>query len=238
MGMPIIVDVRDEAAEPRRARPGVRLVPRGRPDVQHVQARQRDQLAEPRRARDPRRACRRARGAAALRGTAGRDERRVRRAGGVTAHRPVGLRQGLVGRSRRRDPAWARRGELLDQRGRRSCLLAGAALPEPRWRVGIQHPLRRDRLAKVVEGSDLAVATSGAYERGGHVLDARTGLAPAGVLSVTVTGPELGTADAFATAAYCARRGRSRLDADAAGARLRGADDPLRRRSAFDPGLP
>ena len=57
-------------------------------------------------------------------------------------------------------------------------LSAGAALPEPRWRVGIQHPLRRDRLAKVVEGSDLAVATSGAYERGGHVLDARTGLAP------------------------------------------------------------
>ena len=81
-------------------------------------------------------------------------------------------------------------------------LLAGAALPEPRWRVGIQHPLRRDRLAKVVEGSEIAVATSGSYERGGHVLDARTGLAPAGVLSVTVTGPELGTADAYATAAY------------------------------------
>ena len=81
-------------------------------------------------------------------------------------------------------------------------LLAGGALPDRGWRVGVQHPLRRDRLAKVVEGSDLAVATSGTYERGDHILDVRTGAAPAGVLSVTVTGPELGTADAFATAAY------------------------------------
>jgi len=81
-------------------------------------------------------------------------------------------------------------------------LLAGGALPEPRWRVGVQHPLRRDRLAKVVEGSALAVATSGGYERGAHVVDPRTELPSEGVLSVTVTGPELGAADAFATAAY------------------------------------
>ncbi len=81
-------------------------------------------------------------------------------------------------------------------------LLAGGALPEPRWRVGVQHPFRRDRIAKVVEGSELAVATSGTYERGDHIVDGRTGLAPAGVVSVTVTGPELGTADAFATAAF------------------------------------
>jgi thiamine biosynthesis lipoprotein len=89
-------------------------------------------------------------------------------------------------------------------------LLAGAALPESCWRVGVQHPLRRDRLAKVVEGSDFAVATSGTYERGGHILDARTGLASAGVLSVTVTGPELGTADAYATAAYARGEGAAR----------------------------
>jgi FAD:protein FMN transferase len=89
-------------------------------------------------------------------------------------------------------------------------LLAGGALPEPRWRVGVQHPLRRDRLAKVVEGSELAVATSGAYERGGHVVDVGTGLPAAGVLSVTVTGPELGTADAFATAAYACGEGAAR----------------------------
>ena len=49
---------------------------------------------------------------------------------------------------------------------------------------------------------DGAVATSGAYERGAHIRDPRTGRAPAGVESVTVTGPDLGTADAFATAAF------------------------------------
>lgn len=71
-----------------------------------------------------------------------------------------------------------------------------------RWRVGIQHPLESQAVAKVVEGDDLAIATSGAYERGEHVRDPHTGAAPAGILSVTVTGPDLATADAYATAAY------------------------------------
>ena len=57
-------------------------------------------------------------------------------------------------------------------------------------------------MANVVEVHDLAVATSGTYERGAHILDPHSGAAPAGVLSVTVTGPELGTADAYATAAF------------------------------------
>jgi FAD:protein FMN transferase len=70
-----------------------------------------------------------------------------------------------------------------------------------RWTIGIQHPRDAKAIAKVVEGSDLAVATSGAYERGEHVRDPHTGAAPDGILSVTVTGPDLGTADAYATAA-------------------------------------
>ena len=48
----------------------------------------------------------------------------------------------------------------------------------------------------------LAVATSGAYERGAHIVDPHTGRPPSGVLSVTIAGPELGTADAYATAAF------------------------------------
>jgi thiamine biosynthesis lipoprotein len=71
-----------------------------------------------------------------------------------------------------------------------------------RWTIGIQHPLDPQSIAKVVEGDDLAVATSGAYERGEHVRDPYTGTAPDGVLSVTITGPELATADAYATAAF------------------------------------
>jgi thiamine biosynthesis lipoprotein len=80
--------------------------------------------------------------------------------------------------------------------------LRGGARPEPVWRVGVQHPRERHRIAAVVEGRDLAVATSGAYARGEHVLDPHTRRAPRGVLSVTITGPDLATADAYATAAF------------------------------------
>ncbi|MDX6600673.1 MAG: FAD:protein transferase, partial [Gaiellales bacterium] len=78
----------------------------------------------------------------------------------------------------------------------------GRALPDDYWRVGIQHPGIADRVAKVVVANDLAIATSGAYARGDHVLDPHTGRSPTGVLSVTITGPELATADAYATAAF------------------------------------
>jgi FAD:protein FMN transferase len=80
--------------------------------------------------------------------------------------------------------------------------LAGGGLPASAWRVGIQHPLEVGAVAAVVETTDLAVATSGAYRRGDHVADPHTGLRPAGVISVTVTGPELATADVYATAAF------------------------------------
>jgi thiamine biosynthesis lipoprotein len=84
--------------------------------------------------------------------------------------------------------------------------IRGRAAPGPRWRVGIQHPVERNRLAAVIETGDLAVATSGAYARGDHVLNPHTGRPPTGVLSVTVTGPDLATADAYATAAFAMGR--------------------------------
>jgi FAD:protein FMN transferase len=61
--------------------------------------------------------------------------------------------------------------------------LRGGALPAAVWSVGIQHPWLRDRGAAVVEGRDLAVATSGTYARGDHVLDPHTRRPPSGVLS-------------------------------------------------------
>ncbi|HZO96669.1 MAG TPA: FAD:protein FMN transferase [Gaiellaceae bacterium] len=107
---------------------------------------------------------------------------------------------------------WAvdRAGELLEAAGARNyslnaggdVRLRGAPLPDSRWRVGIEHPGKRDRLAAVLEANDLAVATSGAYVRGQHVLDPHTGRPPEGVLSVTIAGPELTIADAYATAAF------------------------------------
>jgi thiamine biosynthesis lipoprotein len=80
--------------------------------------------------------------------------------------------------------------------------LRGRAVPELCWRIGIQHPLERDEVARVIETNELAVATSGEYARGEHVRDPHTRLAPVGVLSVTITGPDLATADAYATAAF------------------------------------
>ena len=69
------------------------------------------------------------------------------------------------------------------------------------WRVGIQHPWERDLVAAVVAVGDGAVATSGRYERGDHVVDPRSGLPAGDLASVTVIGPDLAVADAYATAA-------------------------------------
>ena len=68
------------------------------------------------------------------------------------------------------------------------------------WRVGIQHPWRRDVVAAVVAVGDGAVATSGRYERGDHVICPRTGEPSRGLASVTVVGDDLARADAHATA--------------------------------------
>ena len=69
------------------------------------------------------------------------------------------------------------------------------------WRVGIRHPWHADKLSWVLALHDGAVATSGTYERGGHVLNPRTGEPAVGLRSVTVVGPSLSLADAYATAA-------------------------------------
>jgi len=78
----------------------------------------------------------------------------------------------------------------------------GEAAPGQLWRVGIRHPLIADRLAAVLRVGHGAVATSGAYERGDHVRDPFSGKPASGLLSVTVVGPDLTFADAYATAAF------------------------------------
>lgn len=70
------------------------------------------------------------------------------------------------------------------------------------WQIGIEDPHAPDRLVAVVPVTNGAVATSGTSRRGGHLVDARTGLAPAAVASVTVLAPSLTWADIDATAAY------------------------------------
>ncbi len=78
-------------------------------------------------------------------------------------------------------------------------LRAGAGDP---WRIGIRHPDRDGLVAAVLRVRDGSVATSATYERGPHIRDPRTGRAVGDVRSVTVVGPDLALADAYATAAF------------------------------------
>ena len=59
------------------------------------------------------------------------------------------------------------------------------------------------QVAAVLGVRDLAVATSGGYERGEHLVDPRTGGNVSGELrSMTVMGPSMTLADGYATAAF------------------------------------
>ena len=78
---------------------------------------------------------------------------------------------------------------------------AGGATEESPWRVGVRSPADAAQLALVLGVRDGAVATSGFYERGQHVADARTGRASRAWRSITILAPDLATADAVATAA-------------------------------------
>lgn len=67
------------------------------------------------------------------------------------------------------------------------------------FRVGITDPLAPPALRCAMELRG-AVATSGSYERGAHLVNPFTGEATTRVASASVTGPDLGSCDAWATA--------------------------------------
>lgn len=78
----------------------------------------------------------------------------------------------------------------------------GQASPAMAWRVGIRDPDDAGQIVATLAISDLAVATSGLYERADHIRDPRDGSQISPVwTSMTVVGPDLGAADAYATAA-------------------------------------
>ena len=69
------------------------------------------------------------------------------------------------------------------------------------WKVGIADPARSGEVVAALSMQRGAVATSGTAERGRHLVDPRDGTASEYWSSVTVTGPSLTWADAFATTA-------------------------------------
>jgi thiamine biosynthesis lipoprotein len=57
------------------------------------------------------------------------------------------------------------------------------------WRVGVRDPREPGRLLGKLELANGAVASSGDYERPGHVIDPRTGHPARGARGVTLVGP-------------------------------------------------
>jgi thiamine biosynthesis lipoprotein len=106
--------------------------------------------------------------------------------------------------------AAARAVETLERAGVHNfCLNAGgdvavAGSPEPPapWNVGVRSPGDPAQMLAVLAVADAAVATSGAYERGQHIVDGRTGETARGLTSATVVAGDLTTADVLATAVF------------------------------------
>jgi thiamine biosynthesis lipoprotein len=80
--------------------------------------------------------------------------------------------------------------------------LSGAAGTGRPWHVGVRHPLQREAYCAALALTGGAVATSGTYERGPHVLNPFSRQPASELISVTIVGPELISADAYATAAF------------------------------------
>jgi thiamine biosynthesis lipoprotein len=97
---------------------------------------------------------------------------------------------------------------LIDLGGNLFCF--GGAPDRLDWRVGIRNPKNRDELFATVVISDLAVATSGSYERFveiegrqfGHIMNPATGRPAEGLLSVTVVADQAILADGLSTTLF------------------------------------
>ena len=71
------------------------------------------------------------------------------------------------------------------------------------WTIGIRNPFSKSGVVKSVKLRDgQGIATSGTYERGGHIWNPKDRTAaPLDIVSLTVIGPNVYEADRFATAA-------------------------------------
>ncbi|MBI4882591.1 MAG: FAD:protein FMN transferase [Actinobacteria bacterium] len=101
--------------------------------------------------------------------------------------------------------------ELLSSRGIRNyCINAGGDVAVSgsrgggaRWRIGVRDPDDAGAVALVVEAlGSMAVATSGCYERGAHIVDPRSGATVNEFASATVLGSNAADADAYATTLF------------------------------------
>jgi len=129
----------------------------------------------------------------------------------ITLVRPLILDLGAVAKGLAIDMAARELSELedysIDAGG--DVYVAGRNPDGALWSVGIRHPRGEDQLIDSLRVSNVAVCTSGDYERTSssedgvhHILDPRTGASADAVASVTVVAPTAMVADALATAAF------------------------------------
>jgi thiamine biosynthesis lipoprotein len=79
---------------------------------------------------------------------------------------------------------------------------SGRPAPSRPWRAAVRDPNDPLAVAIVIDVDHCAVATSATYERGDHLWSGRFSAQRESIASLTVVGPRLAWADAFATAAY------------------------------------
>lgn len=130
----------------------------------------------------------------------------------IALRRPLLLDLGAVAKGFAIDMAARELAELehfaIDAGG--DLYLAGRNDRGDHWSVGIRHPRIDRRMIETIELSDVAVCTSGDYERrsasaegqGHHILDPHTGAPAHDVASATVIAPLAMIADGLATAAF------------------------------------
>ena len=80
---------------------------------------------------------------------------------------------------------------------------------EEPWRVGIRHPCEKEEIICTLQLTNMAVCTSGSYERVSpirkdthHLINPHSGISQSDILSCTVIAPFAMLADAFSTAAF------------------------------------
>jgi thiamine biosynthesis lipoprotein len=105
---------------------------------------------------------------------------------------------------------WAidRAGDLLKKQGYRTfCIGIGGDIlassdGDKVWSIGVQDPADNSKILNKLSISNGAVATSGNYERGAHIINPKTGRPADELLSITVIGPDIIKADVLATAGF------------------------------------
>jgi thiamine biosynthesis lipoprotein len=81
--------------------------------------------------------------------------------------------------------------------------VAGRNSAGQKWQVGIRSPFELHDIIKVLSISNRGVATSGTYVRGQHIYNPKADHQPiTEVVSITVIGPNIFSADCFATTAF------------------------------------